>query len=245
MTPRGASRLRPTRKPSRKTTSGGEHPGRPDGRQRRRPSAEADPEPAGEQVPEHGVDGRDAPEDLAPVEECERDGEAEKHQQVEVAHGQRPAQVGEPDEEDEAEGEPHVRLQERLATERSLSATRHLPGDLRARPRLGDLARRVLYDRLGDLARDPPPHLDGPRARVVVEVRTRRRVRRVPLEPARDLRVGERELRRLVLAQSRRVARDRLSRALRYARKTAASAASAISFEVPTTRAYCRRNSPA
>ncbi len=153
MTPRGASRLSPTRNPRRKTAAAAStHVGQTDASSRRAP-AEADPEPTGEQVREHGVDERDAAEDLSAVEERERDREPEKRKQVEVPHRERPAQIGEPEEEDEAEREPDVRLQERLPAERALAPARHLPGDLRARPRLGDAPGRVLDDRLGDLAR--------------------------------------------------------------------------------------------
>ncbi len=89
--------------------SGSERPGRPDRAQRRTASAEPDPQPACEQVGEHRVDERDAPEDLAAIEEGERDRESEQREEVEVSHGERPAQIGEPDEEDQAEAEPDVR----------------------------------------------------------------------------------------------------------------------------------------
>jgi hypothetical protein len=68
-----------------------------------------------------------------------------------------------------------------------------------------------LHDGLGDLPRGTPPDLDRPRTSLVVEVRGRRGVRRVALEPVRDLRVREREVRRLLLVEPRLLARDGLS----------------------------------
>ena len=156
MTPRGASRLSPTRNPRRKTAAAAStHVGQTD-RERSRAPAEADPEPTDEQVREHRVDERDAAEDLSAVEERERDREAEKHEQVEVPRRERPPQIGQPEQEDEAEREPDVRLEERLPAERALAPARHLPGDLRARPRLGDASGRVLDDGLRRSARLRP-----------------------------------------------------------------------------------------
>ena len=103
MTPRGASRLSPTRNPRRKTAAAAStHVGQTDAKRARAP-AEADPEPTGEQIREHRIDERDAAEDLSAVEECERDREAEQREQVEVPDRERPTQIGEPEQEDEAE----------------------------------------------------------------------------------------------------------------------------------------------
>ena len=166
ITPRGVSRLSPTRKPSRKTAAAASTQVGQTERERRTASTEPDPQPAREQVDEHRVDERDAPEDLAAVEERERDGEAEQREEVEVSHRERPAQIGEPEEEDQAEAEPDVRPQERLAAERALASASHLPCDLWPGPRLRDAPGRVLDDGLRDLPGLARPHLDEPRARL-------------------------------------------------------------------------------
>ena len=107
ITLRCASTLSPTRKPARKTAAAGEQPHRPDGRRRaRRPVAPRDPDAAAEQVDERRIRERRAPEDLALVEEAERDREREQREQVEVAERERPPQVGEPDDEERAERQP-------------------------------------------------------------------------------------------------------------------------------------------
>ena len=118
-----------------------------------------DPQAAREEVGEDGVDERDAPEDLPPAEEREREGEAEQREQVEVAERQRAAEVAEAEQEDEAEGDPDERVQERLPAEAPVAAARHLPGDLRPRPRLRHASGRVLDDDLRDLSRFPGPRL--------------------------------------------------------------------------------------
>ena len=62
-----------------------------------------------EQVDEARVDERHAREDPAVVEVPERDGEREQREQVEVAEAERPAQVGEADQEDGAEARARPR----------------------------------------------------------------------------------------------------------------------------------------
>ena len=88
--------------------------------------------------------------------------------EIEVAERERPAQVGEPDQEDEAEEAPHPRLVDLDAAERALVAARHLPRDLRPGPRLGDDAARVVDVGLDDLARRPEPDLHEPARRLRV-----------------------------------------------------------------------------
>ena len=149
--------VEPDAKAEEEDGHGCEHPCRPDGAEEPRTSPEADPEPADEEVPEHGVDERDAAKDLPAVEEGERDGEAEEHEEIEVARRQRPAQVAEPDEEEETESKPDVGLEQRLPAERPLVAPGHLPRDLRPRPRLGHLTARVLDYGLRNLARPARP----------------------------------------------------------------------------------------
>ena len=101
ITLRGASTFSPTRKPARKTAAPASSQTGQSGRRRaRRPVAARDPDAADEQVDERRVGERRAPEDLALVEEAQRDGEREQREQVEVAQRARPAQVGEPEQED-------------------------------------------------------------------------------------------------------------------------------------------------
>ena len=79
----------------------GEQPHRPERRATRAAAGRAaDPEAAAEQVGERRVGERGAPEDLALVEEAQRDREREQREQVEVPERERAPQVGEPDEED-------------------------------------------------------------------------------------------------------------------------------------------------
>ncbi len=210
MTPRGVSRFSPTRNPRRNTAAAARtQVGQTDASAPSAP-AEADPQPATDQIREHGVDERDAAEDLAAVEERERDREPEEREQIEVPHRERPTEVPEAEKEDEAEREPDVGLQEGLAAERPLAAARHLPGDLRPGPRLDDPPGRVLDHHVRDLARRARPHLDLPRSRVHPEVGRRRGLRRIAVEPVRHLRVRERELDRLALVEAGKVARIRL-----------------------------------
>jgi hypothetical protein len=180
-----------------------ERPRRPDGRQRTSASAEPHPQAAGEQVGEDGVDERHAAEDLAAVEERERHREAEEREEVEVSDGEGPPQVGEPEQEHEAQGEPHVRLQERLPAERSLAATRHLPRDLRPGPCLRHAPGAILDDDLRDLARLARPRLHEPGLRLRAVVGVGRGIRRIAVEPGRDPRMCERGLGRLALVEAR------------------------------------------
>ena len=196
ITPRGASRLSPTRKPSRKTAAAAiTQVGQTDD-SARRPPAEPDPESAGEQVREHGIDERDAPEDLAAIEERERDREAEQDEQVEIPHRQRPAQIGETEEEDEAE-----------ARARRTACRSVLPPNEPSPPRAifhatcgpvhASVTGRVVSSTTAcaTCPASPDQTFTSPRARLVAEVRRRRRVRRIALEPGRDLRMREREAR--------------------------------------------------
>jgi hypothetical protein len=183
---------------------GEEHPHRPERPGRAAAPLPPDPRHAPEQVEERRVRERHRREDLAAVEEPERDAEREQDEQVEVSHRAQPAQVGEADEEDRAEGEPDPGVVD-LAAERAAVPAGHLPGHLRARPRLGHLARLVVHLRQGDLARvgQGRPDSHRPDARLAEVGRVGERLLRVALEPARDLRRGERALDRLVLAQHR------------------------------------------
>ena len=105
--------------------------------------------------------------------------------------------------EDRAERDPDVPGLERPAAECAAAAARHLPRDLRPGPGLGDAPGQVLDRHERDLPRLARPRLHDPGLRFGPEVGGRRRVGRVALEPARDLRVGECELRRLLLGQAR------------------------------------------
>ncbi len=205
ITPRGVSTLRPMRNPSRNTATaanahvGQTKPGAP------LTPAQADPQAAPEQVREHRIRERHAREDLPEVEEDERDGEREQDDQVEVPHRERAAHVCQPDEKEDAEAEPHVPGLERLAAERPVPPARHLPGDLRSRPRLRDPPGAVFDHHLRDLARVPRPGLHEPGPVLGAEARGRGRIGRVAVEPRGDLRVLERALDRLVLGQPRRL----------------------------------------
>ena len=85
ITPRGVSTLRPIRNPRRKIAAAASSqvgqsdrsgdPFRPPG---------ADPEPASQEVEENRIDEGHASEDLAAVEEHERDREREQHEQIDV-----------------------------------------------------------------------------------------------------------------------------------------------------------------
>ena len=96
--------VQPDAKAREKDGCRGEHPHRPERlRRSRRPVAPRDPETAQEQVDERRIGERRAPEDLALVEETQRDREREQRQQIEVAERARPAQVGQAEQEDTAE----------------------------------------------------------------------------------------------------------------------------------------------
>jgi hypothetical protein len=180
-----------------------ECPCRPHGPESGRAAAHAHPQAAREEVAEDGVHERDAPEDLPPAEEGERDGEAEEREQVDVAERERTPEISEAEQEDEAETEPDERVQERLPPEAAVVAARHLPGDLRPGPRLRDPSGRVLDDDLRDLAGRPRPRLDDPGPRLLAKRRRRRGFRRIAVEPRCDLRVGERDPLHVGLVQAR------------------------------------------
>ena len=178
MTVRGCSMSSPTRKPTRKSvTAARSQTGQP--RLRRscpRAGAEADPRCAQEQVDERRHRECRAFEDLAAVEEEERDAEGEQRQEVERAHRQRPPQVDEPEEEHGREAEPDRPGGEEPPTERPRAPSRHLPRDLRAGRRLGHLPVGVVHDPLRDLARLPGPDAHRPGALRLVERRIGRRI---------------------------------------------------------------------
>jgi hypothetical protein len=127
-----------------------------------------------------------------------------KYGEVEVAHGARSTEVRQPEDEDGAEGEPHPRVVDR-SSEGAGVAARHLPGDLRAGPRLGDAAARV-HLRLDDLSgigqRRPDIHLPSP-GFVVERPLLRQRLGRIALHPVGDLGEAEDGLDRLLLGQRR------------------------------------------
>ena len=182
---------------------GREQPHRPDGgRRARRPVAPRNPDAAAEQVDERGIRERRAPEDLALVEEAERDREREQREQVEIAERERPPQVGEADDEERAERQPQPDAVDRPAAERAGAAARHRPGDLRPRPGLGHLAGAVVDLAEHDLARLARPGLDDPLVRRRAVLGGRRRLGRVPVEPVRNLLVAEEDRDRLLLGQA-------------------------------------------
>ena len=110
---------------------------RPARRRRRAGAGRApDPDAAREQPDERRVDERHRREDVAVVEEPERDREREQHEQVEVAQREQPPPVDEAEQEHGAEAEPDRVAVDLLAAERARAAARHLPRDLRPRPRL-------------------------------------------------------------------------------------------------------------
>ncbi len=172
---------------------GGEQPDRPDrDRAGAEPSAPPAPDHAPEQVEERWVGERDAREDIAAVEEPERHREGEQRDQVEVAHAQGSAQVGEADEEQQAEAEPDGDAVDLPAAESAVAAARHLPGDLWAGPGLGDCAASVVHAAAGDLARRPRPNLDGPALLLEVCVGLAD-PRRIVTEPGSNLAVAEKD----------------------------------------------------
>ena len=188
MTPRGASRFSPTRNPRRKTAAtASTHVGQTDAERaaRRQPTQSA----AHEQVGEHRVDERDAPEDLAAVEE--RRARREKpssasRSRFRIESGRR--RSARPTRKTRQNAIQTYGFSSVFPPNAPVAPARHLPRDLRARPRLGDAPGRVLDDGLRDLARLARPRLHDPGPRRRVERRRRRRVRRIAVEPARDLR---------------------------------------------------------
>ena len=191
-------------KPGQEDGCAGEHPVRPEGpRGSFRLAAKAEPQHPAEEPRQRRIRERHAGEDVAVVEEPQRDGEREQHEQVDVPQPKRPAPVEEPDQEDRAEREPDDGPVERLAAERARAASRHLPRDLWAGPRLVDAAGRVVDLAEGDLAGLARPDTDGPVARRALELGVGGGLRRVAVEPGRDLRVGEEEPRHARLGQPR------------------------------------------
>ena len=96
--------------------------------------------------------------------------------------------------------EPGLPLVDRLAAE-PVAAACHPPRDLRPGERLGDLPGRVVDLAAGDLARRPVEDVDLPHA---VRVRgSRRCARRVAVQPARDLGIGQEDPRRAGVGQAR------------------------------------------
>ena len=178
ITPRGASRLRPTRKPSRKTAAAAStHVGQTE-RSGLPRLAEPDPEPAREEVEQNRVDERDARKISPAVEERERDREAEEHEQVERS-APRAAAAG-PRGRRGRRGRSRSRRTGSGAScppNAPVAAARHLPRDLRPGPCLGDAPGRVLDDGLRDLTRLARPRLHDPRARLLAEAPVRRRDR--------------------------------------------------------------------
>ena len=118
-----------------------------------------------------------------------------------VADGEQPAPVGEPEQEDRAQTEPHRVAVDLLAAERALVPAAHLPRDLRPGPRLGHGAGAVVDAAGGDLTGLPRPDVDRPDA--LHERRVGDGLRRVALQPVRDLVVREEERDRLALRRAR------------------------------------------
>ena len=121
-----------------------------------------------------------------------RDREREQREQVELAQRERPAQVGEPEQEDARRSRarrPGLLIV--LPPNAPVVAARHLPRDLRPRPRLGHDPPGVVDPAERDLAR-PRPTRPSPssRRRVAVERRVGARFVRVALEPVAHLRVA-------------------------------------------------------
>ena len=117
------------------------------------------------------------------------------------------APVGETDEEDCAQRDPHPPRVQHLAAEGADPTARHVPRNLRACPRLGDPAVVVLDLAEGDLARLARPDPDRPPAGRLVEGRVGLRLRGIAGDPAGDLRVVEKPADDDVLRQTRRSGR--------------------------------------
>ena len=163
--------------------------------------AEADPRRAHDEVDERRHREGRALEHLPAVEERERDAEGEEHEQIERHDGEWTAQVDQAEQEDGREPEPDGPRGEKLPPESAGTAARHLPRDLRARPGLGHRPVEVPHDALGHLAGVARPDVDRPGSRLAVERRVGLRARRVAVEPARDLGIGQEGLDRLALGE--------------------------------------------
>ena len=188
----------------------GQHPDRPDRRTTRRAVRPRDPHAAHEQPDERRIRERHRREDIAAVEEPERHRERDQDEEVDVADRQKPPPVDEPDEEQPAEREPHPGAVDLRAAECALVAAGHLPGDLRPGPGLGDRGRGVVDLAGRDLTRLARP--DAHRPDALRKGRIRHGVRRIPLQPGRDLRVREEVLDHLAARRSLRLGRRDLRR---------------------------------
>ena len=146
--------VQPDAKAAEEDRGGEQDPRRPDRARRRAAPGHADPHAAQHDPDERGIEERHGGEHVAVVEVPERRRRREQHHEIEVAQRERPAQVGEPDQEHEAERAPDPRAVDLRAAERALVAARHLPRDLRPGPRLRDDAARVV-DRRPRRSRPP------------------------------------------------------------------------------------------
>ena len=139
------------------------------------------------------------------VEVVEREAEGQQDDEVEVADGENPPEVGEPQEEHRAEAEPDPRVVDG-SPERSFVTAGHLPGHLRTGPSLRDPTRGVVHPRLDDLAcvREGGPDIHRPRALVRVEGGLLRHgFGRIALDPVGHLRDAHDGGDRLLLGQRR------------------------------------------
>ena len=165
----------------------------------RRATRDADPDPPADQVHERRIDEGRAREDVPPVEEPERHREGEHREQVERAQRERAPPVDQADEEERAEAQPDRIAVDLLAAERARVAARHLPRDLRPRPRLGHVGRQVVDVSGRDLAGGRRVDVDVPVAELAVELGARGAVARgVASEPVAHLRVREQDRRRAI-----------------------------------------------
>ncbi len=165
-----------------------EQPDRPHRWSRPRRAARRDPDHAREQVDHRRVGQRNAREDVSLVEEPQRHREGEQDEQVEVAGGAQTAEVEKAGEEEGAEAEPDDRALDLPAAEGAGVAARHLPGDLRARPRLRDHSGVVVDPPGGDLTGDAVPDVHLPVLALLVVLGVGRPVRLgVAPDPVGDL----------------------------------------------------------
>ena len=156
---------------------------------------------AHEQVGERERSEGCAHEDVAAVEEEQREAERQQRQEVARVPGEEAPHVDEPEEEDGAERDPGPPPVQHLAAERADPATGHAPSDLRPGQGPRDPAVSVLHRSLRDLTRGARPHLDRPAPCCLVEGDVGLRLGRVALEPVRDLRVGKEAREDLALPQ--------------------------------------------
>ena len=124
--------------------------------------------------------------------------------EVEVPQAERTAEIGEPEQEDDAERKPDADRVDLPAAERAAVAAGHLPRDLRSRPRFGDGAGAVVHPAERDLSRGAPPDADLPVPALRVEGRVGHAVLLgVAVEPVGDLLVAEEDPCRALLRQVR------------------------------------------